>query len=326
MKFKSYSTLHLRFIVIVILIAVFIGMIILFNTISNISTNSDANVTDDKIHEQTGHVAIKPISGIERNKLNYIDEDFNDIYILEEKDILKYVPQPFSDERINYFVNEHGFSSKDNIESATFWWENDTLYLKSVQVGFTPTQRTLEQVLRRSIDIPFYKIDNWDSVPRIPLDGDWIIREGTTTDQQLDALTSCIQEHTNIPITFNKKQVTKEVLNAYGLNNKKPTSNKKYIVSVYINEISTRKSEGGGTGKTSEFLHSLSKFLNIPIISEIKESHDPIISWKYYLAKDEIPENTLNNPVIEKILFNISNQLPIEFKKETREINVWTIK
>lgn len=76
----------------------------------------------------------------------------------------------------------------------------------------------------------------------------------------------------------------------------------------------------------SDFLNSLSKLIDIPVINEIQAVDDLSISWKYYVEKHEITQHSLKNPMIKKILSNISSQVFIDFTEAKREIEVWSIK
>jgi hypothetical protein len=193
-------------------------------------------------------------------------------------------------------------------------------------VGYSPLDRTLKQVLRDNLKVNNYQIENCDSIPNIPLVGDWIIRKGTSLEQQLVDLSRCIKESVGSAITFEKKQVKRGVLVARSLHDLQSLSGKRYTISVYLNEISTKELNGGGTGTVYEFLHSLSSFLDIPIINEIGEYSDPVISWVYYIDDNNTLSHSLENRITRKILDNVSEQLPIVFTKEIREIDVWSVK
>ena len=193
-------------------------------------------------------------------------------------------------------------------------------------VGYYPVDRTLERVLHDNLKMNNYQIENWNSIPNIPLVGDWIIRKGASLEQQLVDLSRCIKESVGSAITFEKKQVKREVLVARSLRDLQALSGQRYTISVYLNEISTKESHGGGTGTAYKFLHSLSRFLDIPIINEIRESSDPVISWVYYIDNHDTISHSLENRTTRKILDNVSEQLPIEFTKEIREIDVWSVK
>ena len=303
-----------------LLIIVLSGLAVLHRAIRNGAIKNGTSITNDKNSIWSIGRTVPGMIDLQKTKIDYINEDFNDIYFLDEKQILKYVPPPYSEERIDYFVNE------DNIESATFWWHNGQLELRSMLVGYYPLDRTLKLVLRDNLHVNNYQIENCDNIPNIPLVGDWIIRKGTSLEQQLADLSRCIKESVGSVITFEKKKVKREVLVARSLHDLQPLSGQRHTISVYLNEISTEESNGGGTGTVYKFLHSLSSFLDIPIINEIGEYSDPVISWVYYIDNYYTFSHSLENRITRKILDNVSEQLPIEFTKEIREIDVWSVK
>lgn len=270
--------------------------------------------------------AIPAMIDFQKTRIDYIDEDFDDIYFLDEKQVLKYVPPPYSDERMDYFVRECGHKREDNIESATFWWDNGQLELRGVVVGQPPFDRTLREVLSQSLKVNNYQIENLDSIPKIPLVGDWIIRKGTTLEQQLAALSRCLKQSVGSAITFEKKQVKREVLVANSVHDLKLRSGRNSTVSVYSDSVSSERMAGGGAGTICKFLNALSKVLDIPVINEIGDANDLHISWTWYVSKHEITLDSLENPVIKKILANISSQVSIDFTEGSREIDVWFVK
>jgi len=308
-----------------LLIIVLSGLAVLHRAMRNGAVKNGTSITNDKNSIWRIGRTVPGMIDLQKTKIDYINEDFNDIYFLDEKQILKYVPPPYSDERMDYFVRERGHN-EDDIESATFWWHNGQLELRNMLVGYYPIDRTLERVLRDNLKMNNYQIENWNSIPNIPLVGDWIIRKGTSLEQQLADLSRCIKESVGSVITFEKKKVKREVLVTRSLHNLQPLSGQRYTISVYLNKISTKESHGGGTGTVYKFLHSLSNFLDIPIINEVGEYSDPVISWVYYIDNYYTFSHSLENRITRKILDNVSEQLPIEFTKEIREIDVWSVK
>lgn len=325
MKVKSlFSSYFIYIIALAILVAILTWLAVWNRATHKVVIESGTSKTKSENRDRSKARAV-PGMILQKMKIDYINKNFNDIYFLDEKQVLKYVPPPYSIERTDYFVRECGHKREENIESATFWWNNGQLELRSMMVGYSPLDRTLKQVLHYSLDVCNYQIENCDSIPNIPLVGDWIIRKGALLEQQLVDLSRCIKESVGSAITFEKKQVTKEVLVANSVHDFKAQSVKRYTVSVYLNEISTKESNGGGTGRISEFLHSLSRFLDIPIINEIEESSDPVISWVYYIDNNTTLYS-LRDRITRLILDNISGQLPIEFTGEIREIDIWSVK
>jgi len=269
---------------------------------------------------------IPAMGDFQKTRIDYINKDFNDIYFLAEKQVVRYVPPPYSDERQDYLNRTHGFKLEYNIESATFWWHNGQLENGVVTVGYTPVDRTLKEVLLSNFKMNSYQIENSDSIPNIPLVGDWIIRKGTSLEQQLVGLSRCIKESVGSVITFEKKRVTREVLVVSSVHELRTQSGRERAVSVYSDSISDELICGGGAGAMSKFMNSLSGFLDVPIVNEVKDSNELVFSWIYYVGAQEIMVHSFQNPLIKKILANISTQVPIDFKMARQEVDVWSIK
>ncbi len=101
---------------------------------------------------------------------------------------------------------------------------------------------------------------------------------------------------------------------------------RKRTVSVYSDSVSAERMAGGGTGTICEFLNGLSRVLGIPVINEIEDANDLSISWTWYVNNHEISLHSFENPMIKKILANISSQVSIDFAEARREIDVWSVK
>jgi len=305
-------------------------MAILYIAISNVSTKSNLNKTDDENSGWSKYFARKAFTGIERKEISYIDEDFNDIYFLKEKQILKYVPPPFSDERMDYFVREHGYKREDNIESVTLWWDNGHLKLRCMQVGFNPVHRTLEQVLINSLRIHNYQIDNGGSIPKIPLDGDWIIRKGISTEQQLAALEDILAEEIGRNIRFEKRAVEQEAIVATGSfkYHRLPAAQDDRWILMFSGDFVDEDGGGGGTvDSVHEFLEAIGNCVNVPVIDQTESSGQVKIPYRHYnsayLSYIEDPNEKAEK--IIQLLDNISRQTNLQFKVETLPIEKWFV-
>lgn len=231
MKVKSSFSSYLHYIIALTIMATILSGLAVWK-MAKCTTEADHGTSKTKTENRNwSKILVVPgILDLKKTKIEYINEDFEDIYFLDEKQVLKYVPPPYSDERMDYFVREHGYKRDDNIESATFWWNNGQLELRVIQVGQSPFDRTLREVLNQSLKVYNYQIENLDSIPRIPLVGDWIIRKGTTLEQQLADLSKCVKQSVGSTITFEKMQVKREVLVANSVHDSKLQSGRNSTV------------------------------------------------------------------------------------------------
>jgi hypothetical protein len=272
---------------------------------------------------QKGVIAFK-----RKARLDYIDKDFDDIYFLDEEQLLKYVPPPYSKERMDYFVRERAFEHEDNIESATFWWDNGHLELRCMQVGFNPLHRTLEQVLINSLKIHNYQI-NSESIPKIPLDGDWIIRKGISTEQQLTALEDILAEEIGKNIRFEKRAVEREaivVTGSFKYQRLAAAQDDRWIL-MFSGDFVDEDGGGGTADSVHDFIEAIGNRVNVPVIDQTEPSGQVKIPYLHYssayLSRIEDPNDKAEKLI--QLLDNISRQTNLQFKAETLPIEKWFV-
>ncbi len=110
-----------------------------------------------------------------------------------------FFPQPFPPARAAYVDDKYPHANgSDNVQSLGLWWDGRELASSYMRY---PTA-TLRSVLDSGLRIPWHHVAGLDAIGWEPGVGDWVVREGLTTSEKLDALAEVIREQTGLEFRF----------------------------------------------------------------------------------------------------------------------------
>jgi hypothetical protein len=129
--------------------------------------------------------------------------EFNNIYHLDEGEVIKYIKPPFVLGRQEYLLSNPNYSSfalQQPGYHSGFHWDNE------LKMHSLSSSNSLAWILYYVLDVSEYEYN----IPKdlnINLPGDWIVQTDATKDEQLRALEQIIYAETNRVVRFEKTQV-----------------------------------------------------------------------------------------------------------------------
>jgi hypothetical protein len=133
---------------------------------------------------------------------------FNNAYALQPGQSLKFIPPPPVPERQKYF---HEVENDDTPMPFIQWrWINGKLKRQWMRAS-GPAGAGLSSVLATCATLDEHHI-SIAGIPAINADGDWIVRDGASTEAILADLHAILLDHFGLDIRVEKSEVTKDAL------------------------------------------------------------------------------------------------------------------
>jgi hypothetical protein len=247
---------------------------------------------------------------------------FNEAYSLAPKENLKYIPPGKFSQRQRYFSEvEHNDTPMPCIQ----WrWIDGTLK-RQWMAGSGPAGAQLATILQFCANLDGYHAPT-AGLPPINLDGDWIVRDGASTDAILADLHAILLNQFKTDIRFEKTEIIKDALVATGKYTftrlPDATTGELQIFADTMDHPQPGESVmGGGTTPPADLWVYLGQTVAIPIVDET--TGEPAkISW--FLSRSII--GATEQPARrQQILDNITKQTGITFKQGKRPFITWKV-
>jgi hypothetical protein len=233
------------------------------------------------------------------------------VYKLEEGQTLKLVSPPFIPER-QYVFQGHGpgFDRPPKNGIVVFQWQGTTALNR-----WTISKPTIAEIMRMVLKVPSYRyqMDDGDKLRQLP--GDWVLRPGATTEELMADLSKILRQRTGWDVTFDKQRVERELFIARGTYSTDNIPLEKRMLELYLDQKKNHVSHNGGT--LNEFLIFVGELMNHEIVDETTTPKSGIY-WKTFIGAN------ISDKYADRLLDNISDQIPITFSRERRLTTLWT--
>lgn len=261
------------------------------------------------------------------------EERFNQVYRLDDDEVIRFIPKPFIPERLDYY----NITSPDQADaipqgpnSMVFQWGEHGRKNHSMAFGRSVNQISYQ--MTNITDLYPFELTGDLTLLELDLPGDWIIRPDQTLTAKLTALETIINQQTHQGIHFQQKMVQRQVIVAKGGYHFSPTTMLKDIFGdisasnhIYSQTATDQTTSGGGSGNLDKFLKNIGIRINMHVINETDYPVPHKISWtnhhdSYYgnMGEDR-------NKKIDQLLSNVGKQTHLLFFRETRTVPVWEI-
>jgi hypothetical protein len=255
---------------------------------------------------------------------------FNQVYYLEEGQVLKRIAPPFIPERETYYKTEHS-QQASRIERPpdhfTFHWDGE---LKRWGLGFGPGKRPLKQVLNHNLNMNQNSYEGPDDLLEVDVPGDWIVRKDATEEQKLKALEAILAKEIGRTIRFVKRTVERKAIVA--------TGNFKYYrlpevqddrwIHMFSGNYTAEDAGGGGTADSvHEFVEEIGDRVNMPVIDRTQPSGEMQIPYRNHRSGSlsRIEDPVEKEKKVTQLLDNISRQTNLHFTIELQPVEKWFI-
>ena len=260
-------------------------------------------------------------------------ERFDQVYSLDDGEVLRWVRYPFIPERQIYATQElHYYSGTDNPPPPGylfFRWDgklrNWTLAMHECSLG----------LVLRDIGLQRYERDGSDKLLRLKLGGDWIACDNVPIEDKLLTLERILQNELGRTIRFEKCKVNRDAIIVRGQYKRVPLADVKRPDKIYVYPDSwedfsgPEPVDGGGTGSVVKLIEMVGSHFNQPIVFETENLSDITVSYftsqSYSLAIANAKARQDMQEILDSVLQNLSKQTSLQFEYGQRDQDVWFI-
>jgi len=247
---------------------------------------------------------------------------FNDAYALLPNQNLKFIPPPPLAERQRYF---HEVEHDDTPMPFIQWrWTNGRLK-REMMNSSGPDGASLGIVLSTCAGLDGDHVSS-DGLATINANGDWIVRDGASTEAIFTDLHTILIERFKIDVRFEKNDIIKDAIIASGNYHfrRLPEATMRGI-QVFADVLDHPKNgdriQGGGTTDPAEFWSILSGVFGIPIVDEAK--HEPKhLDWFLSFSINNANTDPARRGMI---LANLAKQTDLVFTEGEHTFTVWKV-
>jgi len=260
---------------------------------------------------------------------------FDQMYSLDDKEVLRWIRTPFIPERQIYATQElHYYSGTDNPPPPgylSFRWNGK---LRNWSLGMFKC--SLDMVLME-IGLKRYQYnDGPEELGKIELGGDWVLRDNVTIENRLLALEKIFQNELGRKIKFEKREVNRDTIIVRGQYKQVPLEGVGRPNNIYIYPDSWDDFKGpepisGGSSNSNvaKLIEKVGSKFNRPIIFETENLSDITVSYfysqSYGLATCNTKTKEGRQKILDSVLKNLSIQTSLQFEYGQHDAEVWFI-
>jgi hypothetical protein len=245
-------------------------------------------------------------------------------YGLEEDEVLRFVPPPFSPRRLQLVPGR--FLSSSNSPGQVFyrsdrgpdnWTDIDatgSVYSAALStLGLTPLD----------LDVP-------PGLRSIKADGDWFIRIPSPLERRAQALQSILSAVTGRDLVIEYRQVTRDAVVASGTFQFRALPGYEgaadlppILLQLYVDEQDIQQERvSWGEGRWPKFFADLQSMTYTPFIDEVEGPRQTFMVWKKWAA----PRPITAAPASDRFLSNLEKQTSLRFTREKRQVWTWVMR
>lgn len=251
---------------------------------------------------------------------------FNLAYALAPGQTLKRMRAPFIPERAAYFQSRNDFFGTDvkNRDLLAFTWDGQQADFRR----WNASPATIGLVIQDLFDLPSFKLDMLPADRNIPVPGDWVMRHGSSLEQQFADLAKLLEQELQLQIHFETREALRPVIVATGSYAFTPLPMLKSqslasIVHLYLG-TPPRGADNTAIGDRRRLLRAIGEALGREVIDETSkftsttgEAESSMI-W----SNQHLPA-TLTEEQIAEVTQNLTAQTHLTFTFEKRIVPYW---
>ncbi len=268
---------------------------------------------------------------------------FEQVYRLDDGQILKRLAPPFIPERKEFFVNERPGQAENLPEGPAvmvFHWRDVNANLSHTEEHRNFSLGNLVKYIME-ISIPalgYAEVENYSGNPEgseqllsMQLPGDWIVRNEAPPEAKARALEKLVADEFGRHINIQKRIVERDVIIATGQFKFSPVYSDEEIVMFADEDESVRKKGEtviSGTNTVAKFLQELAWLVSIPVIDRTATMEDTIINYRAYLGWPSLHRVKNVSEKKDKLRFfldTLSPQTNLQFEIKREPVEVWVV-
>ena len=253
-------------------------------------------------------------------------------YRMEADQVIRRIAPPFPELRVTYYKVGHPTQARairTPADAMVFAWNGERLTGRGMTFG---SGYAIAGVIDHALKIKSQDIEGPAEFLSQRLEGDWVIRPDSPEDKVIEQLQTILQKEFHLPVQLAFVKRVRTVYVARGKYEYTPVKreesdpNSTARQPAQIDEIQIygktlgSNGAGGGTGDFKEFLGWVGRWIEMPLINEVKEPPEKQVGWTLNQRSPftEIEYKEDHDP--ETVLKNVAAQTGLTFKKEYRAI------
>jgi len=259
-----------------------------------------------------------------------LEKEFHDVYRLEAGEVIKLIKPPFVLGRQEYLFTPFGTQLGGSFQMASRWDGQLKTRFSSSHLS------RLNFVLRLLLHIPEYDFKLPKELDVLLPDGDWIVSDESSVEEQLRALEEVIYSQLRRPIRFEKRTAERDTLVVTGRYAFTPLSDEyPDRLRIFVDEEFAPHEHEGEADSLAQLLRQVGYGINIPIkdrtepsdISKIRIRYDyrligPVIGPDFPGFRRRFKNREKELPIL---LDNLARQTGLKFKVERRLAEIWFV-
>jgi hypothetical protein len=250
---------------------------------------------------------------------------------------VKRVAPPFPPIRMDYYRTRHP-GQADAIPtgptSIVFHWKDGRLENWGMTLGFSDGY-SVSGLLDALVQLKSQMVEGPADLLEKTIPGDWVIRQGLTSDQYVKELETLLQKVLSLPIQMEFREQERPVYVVRGKYHHTPLPGqpaKEKLrptdetidaeIAIFGKQLVPNSGSGGGSGKYREFLDWLGCWISTPIISEAEAPPVGELSWHLHGRSPSTREMRDEDHDPALVLTNITAQTGLTFRRETRPVKI----
>ncbi|MBI3864801.1 MAG: M48 family metalloprotease [Planctomycetia bacterium] len=261
-------------------------------------------------------------------------------YGLTKGQDVRRVAPPFAPLRMTYYRIGHPSQSQGiprGPSAMLFRWQDERLLNWGMTFGGGAEDGySLDGVLNGLLEIKSHRIEGPRELRNKTLPGDWILRAGAAEEQLVKQLESILRTEFSLPVRLGFRNVERQVYVASGDYKHQPSPGRPEKatliltdetittdpVDIYGKQLVPGSGAGGGTGEFPEFLEWLGRWIETPIVSEVKTLPASQLSWSLHERSPSSEQTRREDHDAKLVLANITAQTGITFQEAKRPIKI----
>ena len=252
---------------------------------------------------------------------------FNEVYRLEQGQVLKLISPPFIPERRDYYVNElsrQASSIDRSPDRFVFHWDG-----KLKRWGYRFGSPDLNSALSHVFRLKSYEYELPEELLSLQIPGDWIIRDEAPQETKLKALEQLLADELGRYIRFEKRTVEREVIVATGRFRFRPLPEALNDNLVYMfSDIFDDRGGGGGTAESvPKFLFAIGDQVGMPVVNKTQPSEEISIPYHHHSSSylRRVKDKTEKAEKLRMMLDNLTKQTELQFEISLQPVEVWFV-
>jgi uncharacterized protein (TIGR03067 family) len=253
-------------------------------------------------------------------------KELREKYGLKDGEVLRRIASPFPDCRAEYLksLQKEYFNDRDLSDKVfTYRWDGKDIEFWGMygrqgnqESAGIPLMVLLENgIPRQEIEVP-------QQLRYEHIEGEFVLRSGTTPEQFVPALQKILREELKSPIRLKLELVEREVIVANGKYKSTPLKDREADqVDLFAVDRNESAEAGGGSGAFDAFLQNVGSYIGKRIVNEVSETPKQRIAWYFHNSTRVLPGPDPNQDA-DGVLKNITKQTGLEFKEAQRKVQV----